>query len=161
MGEENKEWKKVGTSLLIGRYEYSLDPKNRVGVPPRFREALLQEKADRFFLTSGLENCLYLFLPSQWEKLLENDLQAFAMADKERERAFKRKFFAEATDVELDAAGRILVPQYLKAHAGLKSQVYVQGAGKRAEIWDVAKWNAYSKSKVEPTYKQVSKSLEI
>lgn len=150
----------MGT-LLIGRYEYSLDPKNRLSVPPRFREALAAEKGDRFYLTSGLENCLYLFLPSQWNKLLENDLQAFAMEDKERERAFKRKFFAEATEVEVDSAGRVLVPQYLKQHAGLKGQVYVQGAGKRAEIWDVSKWNAYNKSKVEPTYKQVSKSLEI
>lgn len=148
-------------TLLIGRYEYSLDPKNRLAVPPKFREALTQEKADRLFLTSGLEGCLYLFLPSQWERLLENDLQAFSLADKEKERAFKRKFFAEATDVELDAAGRILIPQFLKAHAGLKSTVYVQGAGKRAEIWDVARWNAYSRSKVEPAFKLVSRSLEI
>lgn len=148
-------------TLLIGRYEYSLDPKNRLAIPPRFREALAQEKGDRLFLTGGLESCLYLFLPSQWNKLLENDLQAFSLANKEQERAFKRKFFAEATDVEVDSAGRILVPQYLKAHAGLKSSVYVQGAGKRAEIWDVAKWNAYNKSKVEPAYRQISKSLEI
>lgn len=148
-------------SLLIGRYEYTLDPKNRLSVPPRFREALLQEKGDRLFLTSGLESCLYLFLPSQWERLLANDLQAFSMADKEQERAFKRKFFAEACDVEPDGAGRILIPQYLKEHAGLKASVYVQGAGKRAEIWDVSKWNAYSKSKVEPVYRNVSKSLEI
>ncbi len=148
-------------TLLIGRYEYTLDPKNRLGVPPKFREALLQEKGDRLYLTSGLEGCLYLFLPSQWQKLLENDLQAFSLADKERERAFKRKFFAEATDVELDAAGRILIPQYLKAHAGLKTTVYVQGAGKRAEIWDVSRWSAYNKAKVEPTYRAVSKSLEI
>ena len=148
-------------ALLIGRYEYSLDPKNRLGIPPKFREQLSAEKGRGFFLTSGLEGCLYLFLPSQWAALLHNDLQAFSLPDKERERAFKRKFFSEATDVELDAAGRILIPQYLKAYAELKGKVLVQGAGKRAEIWDSGKWNAYNKSKVEPTYRMVSKSLEI
>jgi MraZ protein len=148
-------------TLLIGRYEYSLDSKNRLAIPPKFRDALKAEKGDRFYLTSGLEGCLYLFLPSQWTRLLDNDLQAFSLPDKEQERAFKRKFFSEATDVELDAAGRVLVPAYLKEHAGLKSGVLVQGAGKRAEIWDAARWTAYTKAKVEPAYKLVSKSLEI
>ena len=147
--------------LLIGRYEYALDPKNRLGVPPKFRENLKAEKGSAFFLTSGLDGCLYLFLPSQWDRLLANDLQAFSLPDKEKERAFKRKFFSEATEVELDSAGRILVPQYLKAYAGLKEKVLVQGAGNRGEIWDVSRWNAYSKKKVEPTYRAVSKSLEI
>lgn len=148
-------------ALLIGRYEYSLDPKNRLGIPPKYREFLKGEKSKSFFLTSGMEGCLYLFLPSQWNKLLENDLQAFALADKEQERAFKRKFFSEATEVELDSAGRILVPHYLKAHAALKNSVLVQGAGKRAEIWDSSRWRAYDLKQVEPTYRRVSKSVEI
>lgn len=148
-------------TLLIGRYEYALDSKNRLAVPPKFKEALQAEKGDRLYLTSGLEGCLYLFLPSQWNKLLENDLQSFSLPNKEQERAFKRKFFAEATDVELDSAGRVLIPSFLKEHAGLKSAVLVQGAGKRAEIWDAARWKAYTKAKVEPAYKLVSKSLEI
>ena len=88
-------------------------------------------------------------------------MQAFALPNKEQERAFKRKFFSEATDVELDAAGRVLIPGYLKEHAGLKSAVLVQGAGKRAEIWDARNWKAYTKAKVEPAYRLLSKSLEI
>jgi MraZ protein len=148
-------------TLLIGRYEYSLDSKNRLAIPPKFREALAEEKGDRVYVTSGLEGCLYLFLPSQWAKLLDNDLQSFSLPNKEQERAFKRKFFSEATDCELDAAGRVLIPAYLKEHAGLKGAVLVQGAGKRAEVWDAARWKAYTKAKVEPAYKLVSKSLEI
>ncbi len=148
-------------ALLIGRYEYSLDPKNRLGIPPKFREALAAEKGRGLFLTSGLEGCLYLFLPSQWAALLHNDLQAFSLPDKEQERAFKRKFFSEAVEVEMDSAGRILVPQYLKAHAGLKNAVLVQGAGKRAEIWDAGRWAAYHRAKIEPAYRKVSKTLEI
>jgi MraZ protein len=148
-------------TLLIGRYEYALDDKNRLAIPPKYRELLTQEKAKSLFVTSGMEGCLYLYLPSQWNQLVDGGLQAFAMPDKEKERAFKRKFFSEAAEVELDGAGRILVPQYLKAHAGLKGQVLVQGAGNRAEIWDSRRWQAYQKSKVEPAYRSVSKSIEL
>ena len=148
-------------ALLIGRYDYSLDPKNRLAIPPKYREILAQEKGRSFFLTSGMEGCLYLFLPSQWEKMLADDLKMFSMPDKEQERAFKRKFFSEALEVEPDAQGRILVPSYLKEHAGLRFDVLVQGAGNRAEIWDVKRWAAYEKSTVAPAYKKIAKSVEI
>jgi len=148
-------------TLLIGRHEYALDGKNRLGIPPKYRELLTQEKGQSMFITSGMEGCLYLYLPSQWNHLVENGLQAFSLPDKEKERAFKRKFFSEAAEVEVDSAGRILLPQYLKTHAGLKSQVLVQGAGNRAEIWDTRRWQAYQKSKVEPAYRAVSKSIEL
>ncbi len=148
-------------ALLIGRYDYSLDPKNRLAIPPTYRETLAQEKGRSFFLTSGMDGCLYLFLPAQWEKMLADDLKMFSMPDKEQERAFKRKFFSEAVEVEPDAQGRILVPQYLKEHAGLRFDVLVQGAGNRAEIWDVKRWAAYEKSTIAPAYKKIGKSLEI
>ncbi|MHB2025731.1 MAG: division/cell wall cluster transcriptional repressor MraZ [Elusimicrobiota bacterium] len=147
--------------LLIGRYEYVLDEKNRLGLPPKFREALSLEKSKKVYMTCGLEHCLYLFLPSQWDSLVENDLQAFSLPDKEQERAFKRKFFAEATEADLDSAGRLLVPQFLRAHARLKKTVLIQGAGKRAEIWDKNQWNSYSKLKIEPAYRLVTKKIEI
>ncbi len=148
-------------TLLIGRYEYTLDPKNRLGIPPKFREALFLEKGSRFYITSGLEGCLYLFLPSQWNRLLENDLQAFSLSKTEEERAFKRKFFAEAVDVEMDGVGRVLIPQYLKSYAGLGGPILVQGAGTRAEIWDVKRWQAYNRTKAEPAYLRATKSLKI
>lgn len=148
-------------ALLIGRYDFALDRKNRLSVPSKYREALAQEKGRTFFLTSGMDGCLYLLLPSQWDRLAANDLQMFSQTDKTDERAFKRKFFSEAVEVEVDAAGRILIPSYLKDHAGLKTEVLVQGAGNRAEIWDTKRWNSYNKSKVEPTFKKVSKSIEI
>ena len=148
-------------ALLIGRYDYSLDPKNRLAVPPNYRETLAQEKGRSFYLTSGMDGCLYLFLPSQWEKMLADDLKMFSLPDKEQERAYKRKFFSEALEVEPDAQGRILVPQYLKEHAGLRFDVLVQGAGSRAEIWDTKRWAAYDKSTVAPAYKKIAKSVEI
>ncbi len=147
--------------LLIGRYEYTLDPKNRLGIPPKFREALNAEQGNHFYVTSGLEGCLYLFLPSQWNRLLENDLQALSLAKTEEERAFKRKFFSEAVEVDLDGVGRILIPQYLKEHANLNGPVLVQGAGNRAEIWSLSNWKNYNHKKAEPAYRLATKSLKI
>ena len=148
-------------ALLIGRYEYSLDGKNRVAIPPKFREALQGERGRSFYITSGLEGCLYLFLPSQWERLLSDDLVLFALPDKEEERAFKRKFFSEAVELEPDAMGRVLIPSYLKDYAGLRGGVLVQGVGKRGEIWDKGRWASYRRLKVEPVYRKASRRLEI
>ncbi|MBI3289594.1 MAG: division/cell wall cluster transcriptional repressor MraZ, partial [Elusimicrobia bacterium] len=67
----------------------------------------------------------------------------------------------EALEVEPDAQGRILVPQYLKEHAGLRFDVLVQGAGTRAEIWDTRRWSDYERKMVAPAYKKIGKSLEI
>ena len=148
-------------TLLIGRYEYALDDKNRLGLPPKFRELLKIEKSKSVFIASGMEGCLYLYLPSQWRHLVENGLQAFTLQDKEAERAFKRRFFSGAAEAELDGAGRILVPQHLKAHAALKGAVLVQGAGNRAEIWDLRRWQAYEKSQVAPALKLAAKKIEL
>jgi MraZ protein len=148
-------------TLLIGRYEYTLDGKNRLAIPPKFRDALREEKGRSLFLTSGLDGCLYLFLPSRWRRLVDEDFASFSLPDKEEERAFKRKFFSEAEEMTPDAAGRILVPRYLKEHAGLRGPVLVLGAGRRAEVWDRARWNAYDRRKVAPAYEKAAKRLEI
>ncbi len=148
-------------ALLIGRYEYTLDGKNRLAIPPKFRAALQEEKGRSLFLTSGLDGCLYLFLPSRWKRLVDEDFAAFSLPDKEEERAFKRKFFSEAEEVTPDAVGRILIPQYLKEHAGLKGSALVLGAGRRAEVWDRTRWNSYDRQKVEPAYAKAAKRLEI
>ena len=94
---------------------------------------------------------------------MADNLKAFKLPNpnKENERAFKRKFFAEANEVELDNQGRILIPQYLKEYAGLRQNVLVQGVATRIEIWDERKWNSYARMKAEPAYKKVGKTLEL
>ncbi len=148
-------------TLLIGRYEYALDDKNRLGLPPKYRELLKAEKSKSVFIASGMEGCLYLYLPSQWRHLVENGLQAFSLPDKEAERAFKRRFFSGAAEAEVDGAGRILIPQHLKAHASLKGEVLIQGAGNRAEIWALKRWQAYERSQVEPALRLAAKKIEL
>jgi len=146
---------------FIGQYLHSIDAKNRLFIPPSFRDKLSDEKAKGFIMSTGLDGCLWLFLPSQWENLLSGKLASINLPDKELERAFKRKFFAEAVEAPVDPQGRLLVPALLKAYAGLRKNVFVQGANTRIEIWDEAKWKQYSKTRIQPSLKKFGKVLEI
>ena len=148
-------------ALLIGRYDYSLDPKNRLAVPPKYRETLAQEKGRSFYLTSGMEGCLYLFLPSKWEELIANNMSIFKSENKEEERAFKRFFFGNAADAQLDEQGRILVPQNQKAYASLKKDILIRGVGNKAEIWDAQAWTKYKKDVMGPSVEKFSKIFDL
>ncbi len=145
---------------LYGEYSYNLDNKNRVFVPARFREELKKEKECHFMLTIGLDFPLYMFLPSQWEKLA-NDTAAFRSENREEERAFKRMFFGNAVDVSVDEQGRILIPSNHKAHASLKKNLIIRGIGNKAEIWDAKRWLKYKKEIAEPSYKKYGKLVDL
>lgn len=129
---------------FFGTHQYTLDPKNRLFLPPEFRAALGGEKAWHFMIASGFEDCLYLYLPSQWEALLDSDPESFKSGDKQEVRAFRRFFFGSAGRAPVDGQGRVLLESRHKDYAGLKKQVTIVGVGSKAEIWDSARWNAYS-----------------
>jgi len=135
---------------FFGTYEYTLDPKNRLFLPPEFRAALKQEKASHFMIASGFEDCLYLYLPSQWGALLDSDPESFKSGDKQEVRAFKRFFFGSAGRAPVDGQGRVLLEQRHKAYAGLAKHVTIVGVGNKAEIWDSARWRAYSARQIKP-----------
>ncbi|MFH1618653.1 MAG: division/cell wall cluster transcriptional repressor MraZ [bacterium] len=148
-------------SSFYGEYSYSLDGKNRVFVPARFRDELKKEKETHFMLTIGLDRCLYIFLPSRWENLLANNLEAFKSANKEDERAFKRFFFGNAVETPVDEQGRILVPQNHKAHAFLKKNVIIRGVGNKAELWDAQRWENYNKEVARPSFEKFGKIFDL
>lgn len=148
-------------SSFYGEYTYNLDGKNRVFVPARFRDELKKEKEDHFMLTIGLDHCLYLFLPSQWEGLLGNNMQVFQSANKEEERAFKRFFFGNAVEAPVDDQGRILIPQNHKTHASLRKNLMIRGVGNKAEIWDAQRWTKYKTEVAEPSFAKFSKIFDL
>lgn len=147
--------------VTIGRYDYSLDPKNRLVVPGRYREALLEEKGRHFIMAVGLDRCIWLFLPSQWEAFLEDSKTSTRDMKGEKARAVKRHIFSSAIEAELDEQGRLLVPQHLKEHAGLKKDVVVSGAGNKAEIWDSKSWEAYSRKQAGPSFESLAADLDL
>ncbi|MCX5790741.1 MAG: division/cell wall cluster transcriptional repressor MraZ [Elusimicrobia bacterium] len=148
-------------SSLYGEYNCAMDPKSRVFIPARFREALAAEKKDHLMLSTGLDQCLFVFLPSKWEELIANNMEIFKSENKEDERAFKRSFFGNAADAQLDKQGRILVPQNQKVYASLKKDIVIRGVGNKAEIWDAQLWAKYKKDVMEPSFAKFSKIIDI
>ncbi|MBI4692200.1 MAG: division/cell wall cluster transcriptional repressor MraZ [Candidatus Terrybacteria bacterium] len=123
--------------MLIGEYKHSLDPKKRVAIPAKFRK----EIGEKAVVTRGLDQCLFVYPMSEWEKVAEK-LSELPTGSADT-RNFVRLFLSGATDVEIDALGRILIPDYLKQFAGLKEKVVIVGVHKRLEIWNEENWENY------------------
>jgi len=125
--------------MFIGEYSHSIDNKNRLALPAKFRVSLKTGAV----VTRGLDNCLFIFTKQNWQKLVDKITELpIGKADA---RGFSRIMLAGAMDVKLDSLGRILLPDYLKKYAGLKKSVVVAGLYSRLEIWDTAKWQIYKK----------------
>jgi len=122
-----------------GTFDYSLDQKNRLTVPAKFRAEL----SSGGVLAMGIESCVALYTPEAYDAYVESSLATFHPASKEA-RELKRFFSANAVDVELDSAGRVGVPGFLADHAGLDKEVVVTGAGECLEIWDRQVWADYN-----------------
>lgn len=151
----------MSINAFYGEYKFVMDPKNRIFVPSKFREALKEEKKDFFMLTKGMDNCIYMFLPSKWGELISNNMEIFKSENKEEERAFKRFFFSNAYDCKLDDQGRILIGQSHRDYAKLKKEIVIIGAGNKAEIWDAFNWEKYNKLKMKKAFGRFSKILDI
>lgn len=128
--------------MLIGEYKHNLDPKKRLAIPAKFRK----EIGKKAVITRGLDQCLFVYTMDEWEKVAEGLSQLPTGSSDSR--SFARLFLAGAVDVDIDAMGRILIPDYLKDFAGLKEKVVVAGVYKRLEIWDEKRWEMY-KQKIE------------
>ena len=125
--------------MFIGEYSHNLDEKGRLAVPKKFRADLSKGAV----VTRGLDSCLFLYTKAEWEKLAEKLANLpFAQANT---RAFARLMLAGAMDVGLDKQGRIMLPEYLRAFAGLKKETVVAGLYNRLEIWDQKTWGEYTK----------------
>ncbi len=122
-----------------GTFDYSLDAKNRLTVPAKFRAAL----SEGVVLAKGLEQCVDVWTPAAYEAYTETALQGMnpLSSDARRLRLF---FSANSIDTELDAAGRVMVPAFLLEHAGLAKEVVVTGAGDSLQVWDRATWQDFN-----------------
>ena len=120
--------------MLMGQYEHSIDPKNRINFPAKFREQL----GENFILTVGLDECIAVYSAEEWDKL-EQKINQLPMS---RGRSVKRYFFSNAVTVEPDKQGRILLPAELRSYAGLEKDVTIIGNRNHAEIWATEVWNA-------------------
>lgn len=125
---------------FIGEYEARMDAKGRFLLPAGFRKQL-PEEAGSFVLNRGFEKCLSLYTADGWKPLFQklgglNDFDP-------KVRQFKRYFLNGATQVELDTAGRLLVPGNLMEYAGLEKDIVLVSAIGKLEIWDKTKYQQF------------------
>jgi MraZ protein len=126
--------------MLIGEYTHTIDDKNRLSLPAKFR----QKMGKKVIVTPGLDGCLYVLSEKEW-LLFSEKLLSTSSDFKADNRSFNRYLLGGASDTDVDSIGRILIPETLKSHAGLKEKVAIVGVGARAEIWDEKRWNEYKK----------------
>ena len=138
--------------MLIGEYTHTLDDKNRLTLPKKFKEEL----GKKLVLTRGLDNCIYLYSQKEWEVLYQK-LKDLPFTDQDS-RAFMRFMFSGAAEVEVDKSGRILIPESLRKFAGLKNKVVLAGVSDKVEIWDEKRWRSYTE-KIEKSGDKLAQKL--
>lgn len=127
--------------MFYGEYLHSIDRKGRLILPAKFRESAKSNFIEKFFMTRGLDKCLFMFGEEEW-KQQENKFKSVSFT-KQESRTFNRLYFSGAVDIVPDKQGRILVPQYLKDFAEIKKDVIVVGVSNRIEIWSKDKWQSF------------------
>lgn len=130
--------------MLIGEYIHTIDEKNRMSLPVKFRK----EMGKKVIIAPAPDQCLFIFTTKEWEKVSSrltnsgNEL-SFLKAD---QRSFNRFMLGRASDVEVDSIGRILIPDFLKERIGLKGKAALIGVGDRVEIWNDKTWSQYKEN---------------
>ena len=138
--------------MFLGEYLHTLDAKKRISLPVRFRK----EVGKKIVVTRGLDNCLFVYSLSDWKKILSK-LEKLSIAQSDQ-RGFNRFLLSGAVEVGVDSVGRILIPDFLKDFAGLKSRVVVAGVNDRIEIWNETAWKEYKK-RIEKQADQMAEKL--
>ncbi len=142
--------------MFYGEYKHNIDIKGRLVLPSKFRDTCRDHEIETFFLTRGLDNCIFMFSESEWH-LQEQKFKNMSFTKKES-RIFNRMFFSGAVDVNPDKQGRFIIPQYLKEYASIKRETMILGVSNRIEIWDNKVWNDFYKSS-DSSFEQIAENL--
>jgi len=127
---------------FLGSSEHTIDAKGRISVPARFRELLSKEFGDKLIATVSFDRCLHVHPLKSWEafeaKLAQRSSQEPGV------KQIYRVYVANATEVDVDKLGRILLPAGLRGHAGLEKNAVWVGQAKHMELWSKAAWEKAS-----------------
>ncbi len=139
--------------MFFGEYEYRVDEKGRVPLPPKFRH----EFRDGVILTKGAEKCIAAYPPDEWKRVAES-LSTQAMTSSKLRR-LNRYIFGGAFTLTLDGQGRVALPAPLRQYAEINDGAVVIGVNNYIEIWDQESWNSEKTSAEEQAW-QIIESLE-
>ena len=127
--------------MFVGSYQHTIDAKGRLNVPKKFLDHFRAPGESRmFFATQGLDGCVFLFPPEEWDAVVAQ-VRANSLGSEEA-RAFSRKFFASTRELEVDAAGRVLLPKELRDFAAIGNDALFVGVDTRLELWSPERWAA-------------------
>lgn len=133
------KWERVGIrDMFIGEYTHTMDEKRRVSLPQAFRKELDGEVV----LTRGLDSCIFLFTNKAWQDIAD-ELASLSFGDADS-RGLNRFLLSGAREVDIDASGRILVPDFLADFADLEKEVVFTGVHSRIELWGREQWESYT-----------------
>ncbi len=126
----------MGDYMFMGEYHHNIDEKGRMIIPSKFRVEL----GEKFILTRGLDNCLFIYPQKEWEHIIEKYKK---LPNIKEARNFMRFFLSGAVECELDKQGRIKIPGPLVKYASLIKDCIVIGVNDRLEIWSKDSWDNF------------------
>jgi MraZ protein len=139
---------------FLGEYESTIDAKGRFLLPAALKRKLPEQSPDGFVINRGFERCLALYPVTNWNPIFEGMGKLNDFDPKVRE--FKRYFFNGATELELDSAGRLLIPPNLKEHASISRDIVLVGSNEKIEIWDKAKHKEFFDSMTPQRFSELA-----
>ncbi len=142
--------------MFYGEYEHSIDRKGRIILPSRFREVAKANFIEKFFVTRGLDKCLFMFGEEEW-KVQEQKFKSMPFT-KQEIRKFNRIYFSGAMDIIPDRQGRFIIPQFLKDFASIKRDVVIIGVSNRIEIWANDVWKEFYSSSRD-SFEEIAEKL--
>jgi len=138
--------------MLLGEYTHTIDNKNRVSLPAKFRK----EVGKKVVVTRGLDNCLFIYPVKEWNKIAGK--LASMSTGQAGARGINRFMLSGADDVDVDNVGRMLIPEHLKSFAKLGEKVVFAGVHSRIELWNEIRWLEYKK-KIESEADDLAEKL--
>ena len=139
--------------MFLGEFEYKIDEKGRVPIPPKFR----RELKEGVVLTTGVEKCITVYPLSEWKKLAATLTTASVTPSKLRR--LNRAIFATAFSLNIDGQGRIALPIPLREYAEIEDEVVIAGANTYLELWNKEQWESEKAVSQEQAW-QIIESLE-
>lgn len=143
---------------FLGEYEATLDAKGRFLIPGGLKKQL-PEGENRLVISRGFEKCLNLYPIKTWEGIMEKLSKLNDFDPKVRQ--FKLLFLGGATEVELDSAGRMLLPPSLKEHAGLTKDIVLASNLDKIAIWDASKYKQFFEDFSSDAYSSLAQEVMV
>ena len=138
--------------MFMGEFHHSIDEKGRIIIPVKFREEL----GNKFIVTRGLEQCLFIYSYQEWNNIIEK-LKQLPFTSKDA-RTFTRMFLSGATECEIDRNGRINISQILTKYAKLEKDCVIIGVNERIEIWSKNNFDTFYNTNID-NFSEIAENL--